>query len=361
VTLALSLANTERTLARGAHNARQGWSTRAACIVSLKVDTGQRGIGEASPLPGFSPDTLEQCQAALAAIDPAQLPEYLEPGQSVRVALARASAQLPPGVPAARAALEGALLDLWSQAAQKPAWALLLDAATDTPRPRAVAALLMAEPEQTLAQARHAYARGVRTFKLKIGRPGALEREISALQSLRAVLGSDVRLRLDANQSLSASAARACLPRFAEQGVEYVEEPCARTELGCLAGLQVPFALDESLAELAGTADVTQQLRALGASALILKPTLLGGVSACCDWADIAARIGAKVILSHAFEGPLGLGLSAALALSIGSETSAHGLDLEGARLEHLKLPFFSGAHLEPWSEPGFGDWRAST
>ena len=51
----------------------------------------------------------------------------------------------------------------------------------------------------------------------------------------------------------------------------------------------------------------------------------------------------------------------AALALSIGSETSAHGLDLEGARLEPLSLPSFSGTHLEPWSEPGFGDWQGPT
>jgi o-succinylbenzoate synthase len=358
VTLSLSLASTERALSRDARNARQGWSTRAACIITLKSDDGQRGVGEASPLPGFSPDTLEQCQAALAALEPAQLPARLEPGRSARVELARASAQLPRDVPAARAALEGALLDLWSRSAQKPAWALLLDAATTMPQRRPLAALLMTEPEQALEQARHAHARGIRTFKLKIGRAGALEREISSLQGLRAELGPDVRLRLDANQSWSAVEARACLPRFAEQGLEYVEEPCARDNLMSLADLEVPLALDESLVQLAGTADLPQQLEALGVSALILKPTLLGGVSACCTWAEAAAQIGAEVILSHAFEGPVGLALSAALALSIGSETSAHGLDLEGARLEQLRLPFFSGAHLEPWSEPGFGDWQ---
>jgi o-succinylbenzoate synthase len=206
----------------------------------------------------------------------------------------------------------------------------------------------------------HAHARGLRTFKLKIGRPGALERELAALVSLRHELGPDVRLRLDANQSLSVAQAQACLPRFAEHGLEYIEEPCARDDLARLAELRVPLALDESLIQLADGVAMPSNLSTLGVSALILKPTLLGGVSACCDWADIAAHIGAKVILSHAFEGPVGLGLSVALALSIGSETSAHGLDLEGARLEHLRMPFFSGAHLEPWPEPGFGDWQGS-
>ncbi|HEX3852484.1 MAG TPA: o-succinylbenzoate synthase [Polyangiaceae bacterium] len=359
MTLALSLASAERTLSRAARNARQGWATRAACILTLKGDT-QYGLGEASPLPGFSPDSLEQCQTALAAVDPARLPARLEPGQSARVELARASAQLPRGVPAARAALEGALLDLWSRSAQKPAWALLLDTDASPPARRAVAALLMAEPEQALEQAQHAHTRGIRTFKLKIGRPGALEREIAALESLRRKFGANVHLRLDANQSFSGAQARACLPRFAEHGLEYIEEPCPRGDLARLAELGLPLALDESLMQLAEDVTGSQNFDALKLSALILKPTLLGGASACCEWADIAARIGAKVILSHAFEGPVGLGLSAALALSIGSETSAQGLDLEGARLEHLKPPFFSGAHLEAWSEVGFGDWQGS-
>ena len=356
--LSLSLARTERTLARHTGNARRGWATRAACIVTLKGDDST-GLGEASPLPGFSPDTLEQCLAALGAVDPERLPTRLEPEQSARVELARASAQLPLGVPAARAALEGALLDLWSRGLHKPAWALL-DGGTGTPRRRALAALLMAEPEQALEQAVHAYARGMRTFKLKIGRLGALEREIATLGSLRETLGPEVRLRLDANQSFSAAEARACLPRFAEHGVEYIEEPCARSNLEHLVGLGVPIALDESLVQLADAGSRAPELRALGVGALVLKPTLLGGVSACCAWADVAARIGAEVVLSHAFEGPVGLGLSAALALSIGSKTVAHGLDLEGARLEHLPLPLFSGAVLEPWSQAGFGDRRGS-
>ena len=61
--------------------------------------------------------------------------------------------------------------------------------------------------------------------------------------------------------------------------------------------------------------------------------------------------------MSHAFEGPLGLALCATLALSIGSEACAHGLDLEGARLPQTGLPQFVGAQICAWSSPGFGDF----
>jgi len=205
----------------------------------------------------------------------------------------------------------------------------------------------MTQPEQAVAEAVAARARGIATFKFKIGRPGALDRELCAVQELRAELGPLARLRLDANQGLSLAEAREYLPRFAESGLEFVEEPCAPQQLSPLRELGVPCALDESLSLGARPQ--------LGDRAVILKPTLLGGVSKCFALARAARAVGAEVILSHAFEGPLGLALSAALALSIGSESSAHGLDLAGARLEPSSLSFFSGARIHAWSEPGLG------
>ncbi len=198
-----------------------------------------------------------------------------------------------------------------------------------------------------MAQALAARARGVTTFKFKIGRPGALPRELRAVQQLRAELGPRARLRLDANQSLSVAQARQYLPRFAACELEFIEEPCAPHELAQLADLGLPWALDESLA-----ADARPRL---GHRAVILKPTLVAGISSCFSLARAARACDAQVILSHAFEGPLGLGLSAALALSIGSETLAHGLDLEGARLAQLSLPGYAEASVHAWSEPGFG------
>jgi O-succinylbenzoate synthase len=205
----------------------------------------------------------------------------------------------------------------------------------------------MGGPEDALEQAERAQARGIRSFKLKIGRSGALERELSTLAELRRALGPTARLRLDANRGLSVNEARAYLPRFAQHELEYIEEPCAPDDLARLADLALPIAWDESLA--------SSELPASPLRALVLKPTLLGGLSACAIWAERAARIGAEVVGSHAFEGPLGLALSATIALCWGSESLAHGLDIDGARLAPEAVPSISGASLAPWSEPGFG------
>ena len=248
MTLSLSLVNVERRLTSAARNAHQTWTTRAACILTLESENGTRGFGEASPLPGFSSDTLADCHSALSALDVSALPASLEGEESVLEELRRASSLLPQRLPAARAALEAALLDLWSRAAGKPAWALLVEAGT-RPEPRAVAALLTGDPERVLADAVHARARGLETFKLKIGRAGKLERELALLCELRQSVGAAARLRLDANQSFTVQQAERCLPRFAEYDIELAEEPCPFAELSLLSS-PVPLALDESLSLL---------------------------------------------------------------------------------------------------------------
>lgn len=353
MTLRVSLSETRRTLRSPVANARLAWAERRTGIITLEGDSGLRGFGEASPLPGFSPDGLDSCLRALADFDASGLPTRLEAGQSALAELGSASRRLPENVPAARAALEGALLDLWSREAGLPAWALLVESGQIKPEPRAIAALLMGEPEQALSQAQAAQERGVQTFKFKIGRPGALDRELAATGDLRTELGDLVKLRLDANQCFGLAEARACLPRFAAYGLEFVEEPCSRGDLPKLTDLGVPLALDESLPSLGS--EIESQLRFLGVRALVLKPTLLGGISACAAWAKLAGQIGVNVVISHAFEGPVGFALCAALALSVGSAEVAHGLDPEGARLRQGEVPGFAGAHIGPWDEPGWG------
>ena len=353
MTLRVLVVATERALPRPARNARSSWSQRSGCLITLTGDDGISGSGEATPLPKFSADSLEACAEALRRFEPGSTPSHLEPGMSVFDELCTASSALW-RTPTARAALESALLDRWARVAGKPAWALLLAAGAAPPSHRAVAGLLQGDPEQAVLQAQTGYARGVRCFKFKVGRPGALERELRAVQDLRSTLGAEVSLRLDANQALSLQQARDYLPRFAAYGLEIIEEPCAPAQLSQLADLQLPLAMDESLAGLEDPSSHALRLTQCGVKAVVLKPSLLGGVSACRAWARVARELGAGVILSHAFEGPHGLALSAALALSIGSESRAHGLDLEGARLDHLNFPWFSGSEVVPWTAPGF-------
>lgn len=345
----------ERALARPVGNARRSWTERSSCVLRLENEAGLCGFGEAAPLPGYSLDTLSECRTALEGLDLSGIPARLEQPETLLAELGRASRRVPRALPAARAALECALLDLWAQCAGEPAWALLRGAASDRPEPRAVAALLMAEPEQALDEARAAFARGIRTLKFKIGRAGARAQELSAIAELCAELGTTGKLRLDANRALSRADAALYGALFRCEGLEFLEEPSSAGDRPSFSELGVRVALDESLAEIEpGTAEARALLTS-GVRALILKPTLLGGISACVAWAKLAETARVDVILSHAFDGPLGLALSAALSLSIGSKSQAHGLDLEGARIDPSRLAFYSPTAIQPWPAPGLG------
>ena len=110
----LTMAPVGGALQARADNARSRWTHRQGLLISISDELGQVGQGEASPLPGYSPDELPSCQAALGGLDPASL--HLDPAEPIGPQLASCSSHLPEACPAARFALETALLDSWESA-----------------------------------------------------------------------------------------------------------------------------------------------------------------------------------------------------------------------------------------------------
>ena len=138
-----------------------------------------------------------------------------------------------------------------------------------------------------------------------------IDREIAGVRALRAALDPACELRLDANGAWTPELARAHIAGFADAGANSIEEPCAGEALLALGRCAIPWLADESLV-IAGFAE-----RALdndGCGGLVLKPALLGGVVRCLDLLRIAAERGKRCALSHLFDGPIALKMTAELA-----------------------------------------------
>ena len=115
--LTLSFARAEAELEREVGNAHARWKTRRSVLVTIEDASGQRGRGEAAPLPGVSRESLDDVISALRALEGSFEPSELD----VR--------NLPPSL---RFAIESALLDLFLvhkasyevgyEAANRPAW-----------------------------------------------------------------------------------------------------------------------------------------------------------------------------------------------------------------------------------------------
>lgn len=305
--------------------AARGVRGRAALIVEVQTARGARGHGEAAPLPGLSPDTLDDAERALAALA-ARAPLEAGDGLDAFAALAAETAGPAGGsatvaagavaagaAPSARFAIEAALAAALA-AERGTTLAALLAAAIGAPgRPGPPASVVVEDEDE----ARRAAAAGARALKLKVGPDGDLDR-VRAI----AAAAPGVRLRLDANRGWPRGAVRERLAALAGLPIDYLEEPCAGAHELLGEALALPIALDESLAELAPDA-LDAALRAPGLGALVLKPTLLGLAGAVALAARArAARVPA--IVTHCLESPVGRAACAALADAVaGSDAQA--------------------------------------
>jgi o-succinylbenzoate synthase len=301
-------------------NAVSSWVHRDTLCVTLQgADGNPGGRGEAAPLPGYSRDNLEMCGRALGAIRSTDL-QALEPLQSPAQLLERAAALVPEDVPAARFALETALLDRLGRRQGRPLWSLLRElvpGSTDGGAAIELCALLpSADVAAAVAEARLRLASGMSTFKLKIG-PGRLQSaQAATLRALRETFGDVLNLRLDANGSLARTGLGATLRELASYAPEFVEEPIHSPEPRELADAPCPLALDECLQSLEPS--LLRELLALSAChTLVLKPTALGGFSRCLQLARLARAAGCEVVVSHAIEGPIGWAACVHLALAL--------------------------------------------
>jgi L-alanine-DL-glutamate epimerase-like enolase superfamily enzyme len=320
-----------------ARNARAAWSRRDGLFVRLVGDDGVCGLGEASPLPGWSVDGLERCAAELAAVRVEALPADVTTPAAAAAALDAAGVT----APAARFALETALLDAAARRRGLPLWRLLAPDASGAPVPLAALAT-------DLPGARAALARGVRTLKVKAG-AATWARDLGFLRALRAELGDDVALRVDLNGSLEPGDTAVRLAELAPLAPELVEEPGLA---GPPAVSPVPLAADESLLRPGAWPALAPRV-----AALVLKPTLLGGLHACLALARDAEARGVATLVTHTFDGPVALAAACHLALALPGRVLACGLAPHGGLSvwPAWRVAALGEARVEPTTVPGIG------
>jgi o-succinylbenzoate synthase len=333
----LPLCRTWRT-ANGAITERRGW------LVALETEDGRTGWGDCAPLPAPGIEASESAEAALRS-----LLSWLK-DLSPREALTRLE-QEASCTPAARFALETALVDLAAQAERLPMARWFNSRAVLSV---AVNATLGAIDEDLAERANAALAAGYRVLKIKIG-IGPWETEKKLLRELVDALPDGVRLRLDANRAWSEHAAQAALKDLADLPVESVEEPLEDADPIALAKLQhsVPFALtlDESLADF----NLESLPSACPVRRLVLKPTVLGGLGRTLAAAEKAREAGLECVVTSALESSVGVRAAAHLAAALGGSL-VHGLATSSWLAQDVAVaPRIENGRIELENRPGLG------
>jgi o-succinylbenzoate synthase len=318
--------------------------------LALEDEAGRVGIGEASPLAGFSADDAASCAAALLGIE-ARLGPLDE---DVERALAPVLPVLG-ALPSARFALETALFDLAGQTVGLSVAELL--AGKRAHAEVAVNGLLDASAEDLVPAALDLVARGRTALKIKLrGRDnGGFTRELRALEGLRRALPPPFELRLDPNAAWTLEEARHRLEALAPLAIRFVEQPVAQEALEHLGPTPVPWAADESL-RIPGLADKLAGLP--GCTAFVLKPAVLGGLLRALAMARIAADRGVDLVVTHLFDGPVGMAAACELSRALPRPPLASGLDAHPvlATYPPLAIPQATRAgRVQAPARPGLG------
>jgi o-succinylbenzoate synthase len=311
---------------------------REGILVEAVGDGEATGWGEASPLPGFSREGLGEVVGQLrgpasSVVGREVTDDWTDPDGDLASELDAMGF-----APSVRFGLE---LALWNLCAARQGRSLP-GVISPHPRPSVPVNALVSGPlERAPESAREARDAGYEAVKLKVGARD-VDEDIETVRAVSAALGDAATLRLDANRAWSLEEAARFARATADVGFEYVEEPLADpARLSYLAeDLGLPVALDESLVGMEPEA-----LREHGyARAVVLKPTLIGGISRTLRFARAASRLGARPVLSAAYETGVGTSALVALAATVGDEEVPAGLDtyrrLEGDVLRpRLDLP----------------------
>jgi O-succinylbenzoate synthase len=290
---------------------------REGLLLRLSGDDGSEGWGESAPLPGFSEESLHQAIVQMRLLAGSLIGREVTNDWTDRDgACGRELERIAPA-PSVRFGLE---LAVWNMCATSWGKSLseLLAGGPRVP----VNGLLSGSWDEVLEEAQRMKDAGYEAVKLKVGARAVAE-DVRLVHKLVEEVGNTISLRLDANRAWGYEQAAEFLrgaPSF-----EYIEEPLADpAHLPKLVReFGVPVALDESLVGM--DPEVLEEHRY--ARAVVLKPTLLGGISNTLRMAERTLRLGMTPIVSSAYESGVGTAALIAMAASIGDHPVPAGLN----------------------------------
>ncbi|HZU00091.1 MAG TPA: mandelate racemase/muconate lactonizing enzyme family protein, partial [Ktedonobacteraceae bacterium] len=261
------------TTAHGIITAREG------AIVEITTDQGITGIGEIAPLPEFAGSSLaEICKLLPTIAAYMQGKAVLEalvgepyvvsvpssgPGKDLAPAAPREQVYTPnPNRSSANAVgagalcgLEIALLDALCKANDYSISTLLAPINSVPQSCVAVNAIIGVKGTRAAVEAaREVKNIGFGCVKLKVGMGENLQEEIGRIAAVREAIGSEMHLRLDANEAWSLDEAIAVLSHCVPYAIQYVEQPLKAYDLNGMRTLRqavpIPIAADEAVHSL---------------------------------------------------------------------------------------------------------------
>jgi o-succinylbenzoate synthase len=278
-----------------AKTSRGAIQTHDAYILKGSTSNGIIGWGEASPLKGLSIDALPHFESTLL-----EIVNQLNQGIDAReLDLEK--------LPAINFALETIKKDI-----ENGGKMLVYNSDFNKGKPQYMNGLVwMNTPHTMLQEAILKVKSGYDCIKFKIG-AHQHDEECKMLEQFRMHFDANkVQIRLDANGAFLTDEALLKLKDLDKFSIHSIEQPIAPKQIEAMqeicAKSPIPIALDEELIGLNPSTDGKKVLQKIRAKYLILKPTLLGGLTITDEWINTAESCNMNWWATSALESNIGL------------------------------------------------------
>jgi len=319
-------------------------------IVRIRTSDGIEGLGEISMNGGRTgaiqcDDVNRLIGPAIVGKDPTQL-------RSLVMLMDRTL----DGTEPAKAGVEMALIDIIGKVRGLPAYDVLGGRVRDTAHIRW--GLAFGDPDDGVTEVAEWIAKGVRTVKIKIGRPGTgLDEEM--VRVVRAGVGDAINIMVDANSGYPTPMLAVQELRVLEQHrLQLVEQPVHRRHVSGMAYVRsrigTPILADESMRHWSEAFDIA---KAEAADVLAIYVCEAGGMLAATKAAAIGEAAGLQVTLGS--QGELGIGTVAMAHVAVCLPNLGYESDITG----HLRYPVdiinerldYADGAVRPPDRPGLG------
>jgi L-Ala-D/L-Glu epimerase len=302
-------------------------TAREGAIVEIVTNDDLTGIGEIAPMPEFAGDDLRTALAPLPRLASQLIGWELFDALDFLYADADLPATMLCGVESALLDVMGksmgcGVMDVMGHTGAMDHTSAMghtgaINRARTVGRVPVNVVIGVLSIENTVARAREAMHAGYSCIKLKV-RGGHPDAEIERIAAVRAAIGPDMHLRLDANEGWTFAEAVAILAQCASYAIQYVEQPLPAADLDGMHTLRynvpVPIAADEAIYDLESARRV---LAHDAAAVLIIKPQLAGGLRMGRQIISEAMQHGVQCVITSTLES--GVGIAGALHLAAAS------------------------------------------
>ena len=301
----------------GFKNAYANKTVQKSAIVRITSKSGEIGLGNIDPSPGYSIDSIEDSLAALRhTLSGAVLGMD---AQNVHEILAKLDAAMA-GFLDAKAAIEMACVDLAARVYGVPVSTYLGGAMKKDFLFNAWIGILT--PDAAAAEAKKWFDRGFRSAKIKVG--GNIEADRDRVKAVREAVGRDMDLRIDANAGYDVETSIKLAHLMQPFDLQLIEQPVAAEDIAGLARVRreaggVPIMADEAIVDHHTLIEV---IRAEAADIVKLKVMKNGGFLRTQRMVATAEAAGIRVVIGHGF----GLGVNTMAEIQFAS-TSLNVID----------------------------------